>query len=135
MRGHLTVAVLAATLPISKSSAHEQHHKTHHKGCNTHACDKRIDRQWARTHRPMKSAMASWYAQSGITACGHWGSYSVAHKTLPCDARVRICHKGCVTATVVDRGPFIAGREFDLTPSVKNTIGCSDLCTIRYRVK
>ena len=28
-----------------------------------------------------------------------------------------------VRARVVDRGPFVAGREFDLTPAVKRALG------------
>lgn len=50
----------------------------------------------------------------------------VANKTLPCGTHVRVClnRSGpCVDVTVVDRGPYIAGREFDLTEATANAIG------------
>jgi rare lipoprotein A (peptidoglycan hydrolase) len=39
---------------------------------------------------------------------------------------------GTVTVPVVDRGPFIAGREFDLTAATKSALGCPDLCTLEW---
>src|SRR5207248_1548233 len=33
-------------------------------------------------------------------------------------------------APVVDRGPYVAGRELDLSPRVKAALGCTDLCTV-----
>ena len=60
-------------------------------------------------------------------ACGGRPSDSVrgvAHKSLPCGMRVTL-RKGdrIVRARVVDRGPFVAGRELDLTPAVKRALG------------
>lgn len=79
----------------------------------------------ARKQPPMTTAVASVYdAAGGPIACGG-DSYAlgVANKTLPCGTRLRICYHGCVTAIVFDRGPFIAGREFDLSRAVENAIG------------
>ncbi|HKY50598.1 MAG TPA: septal ring lytic transglycosylase RlpA family protein [Candidatus Limnocylindria bacterium] len=57
-----------------------------------------------------------------------WG---VAHKSLPCGTMVTLTHgANTVTVPVVDRGPYIAGRELDLSPRVKAALGCSDLCTL-----
>lgn len=56
---------------------------------------------------------------SGYFACG--GRYlkttmGVAHKTLPCGTLVQLRYKGrSITVPVVDRGPYGAGMEFDLT--------------------
>jgi rare lipoprotein A (peptidoglycan hydrolase) len=82
----------------------------------------------------MPKAQASWYYDAGGTACGFHRKYGVAHKTLPCGTAVRMCKQRCVTAVVQDRGPFIAGREFDLNPALKGALGCGDICTLHYRV-
>jgi rare lipoprotein A (peptidoglycan hydrolase) len=82
----------------------------------------------------MSTALASWYYDAGATACGIHAYLGVAHKTLPCGTFVRMCKVHCVTARVQDRGPFIAGREFDLNPALKSALGCGDLCTVHYRV-
>jgi hypothetical protein len=73
-----------------------------------------------------RQTFASWYGpgfMGGRTACGStlgYGTLGVANKTLPCGTRVTF-HYGShtVTARVVDRGPYVAGREWDLTPAVK----------------
>lgn len=64
----------------------------------------------------------SWYGPGFYgrrTACGLALTTSlvgVAHKTLPCGTMVTFRNKGrTVTMPVVDRGPYVAGREWDLT--------------------
>jgi rare lipoprotein A len=49
----------------------------------------------------------------------------VAHKTLRCGSRVRVCvRRGrCVTVRVADRGPYIHGRVLDLTPGAVKALG------------
>lgn len=48
----------------------------------------------------------------------------VAHKSLPCGSRLRVCNAGvCVTVRVADRGPYIPGRVLDLTPGVIKAFG------------
>jgi rare lipoprotein A len=50
----------------------------------------------------------------------------VANKTLPCGTRVRVClnrRRPCVNVRVVDRGPYVAGRSFDLTEATARRIG------------
>lgn len=47
----------------------------------------------------------------------------VANKSLPCGTRVRVCLRGCVDVRVVDRGPFIAGRGWDLTEATARAVG------------
>jgi hypothetical protein len=53
------------------------------------------------------------------TACGKTLTKTlagVAHRTLPCGTRVTFRYKGVtLTVPVVDRGPFVAGRTWDLT--------------------
>jgi hypothetical protein len=62
-----------------------------------------------------------------------WG---VAHKSLPCGTMVTLTHgANTVTVPVVDRGPYIAGRELDLSPRVKAALGCTDLCTVVMQLR
>lgn len=60
---------------------------------------------------------ASWYSGGG-TACGDRTvqPMTAAHKSLPCNAVVRVTARGgrAVTVTIRDRGPFIRGRIIDL---------------------
>lgn len=73
-----------------------------------------------------RQTVASWYGPGfigGRTACGSTlsaGTMGVANKTLPCGTRVIFHYHGhTVRARVVDRGPYVGGREWDLTPAVK----------------
>jgi rare lipoprotein A len=72
-------------------------------------------------------AEASWYGGGGSMACGGWLSSStlgVANKTLPCGTLVTLRYGGrTVRVPVVDRGPYVAGREFDLTEATKQALG------------
>jgi rare lipoprotein A len=76
-------------------------------------------------------AVASWYGGGGQTACG--GSLTsstqgVANKTLPCGTLVTLHYGGrTVRVPVIDRGPFVPGREFDLTEATKRALGFGDL--------
>jgi rare lipoprotein A len=67
-------------------------------------------------------AVASWYGPGlygNHLACGgrlRHGRLGVAHKTLPCGSKVTLRHHGrVVRVRVIDRGPYVAGREYDLT--------------------
>jgi rare lipoprotein A len=72
-------------------------------------------------------AGASWYGGGGSLACGGWltsATLGVANKTLPCGTLVTIRYGGhTVRVPVVDRGPYVAGREFDLTEATKRALG------------
>lgn len=83
--------------------------------------------------------VASWYGPSfygHTTACGQIltpETVGVAHKTLPCGTLVTLRHgERTFTAPVIDRGPFVQGREFDLTRPVKDALDCSDLCVVSW---
>ena len=73
-------------------------------------------------HRLPAGAAASYYGPGlygdGL-ACGGTlqpGTLGVANKTLPCGTMVTLRYHGrTVTVPVVDRGPYVAGRDFDLT--------------------
>jgi rare lipoprotein A len=80
--------------------------------------------------RVYRSSAASWYGPGllgGRTACGgtlNSTTLGVANRTLPCGTKVTFHYHGrTVTAKVIDRGPFAAGREWDLTPATKEKLG------------
>jgi rare lipoprotein A len=52
---------------------------------------------------------------------------TAAHRTLPFDTKVKVCHHGCVVVRINDRGPFVRGRDIDLTPAAARAIGLDDV--------
>ena len=91
--------------------------------------------------RGWQSARVSWYGPGfyGNTMAGGGTltptSMVVAHRSLPFGTRIEFSYKGrkCV-AVVRDRGPFIAGRVFDLGPGTAKTLGFSGVGTVNYRI-
>lgn len=87
-----------------------------------------------------KTAVASHYGRNltGTGANGEKiGPYSmiVAHRTLPFGTLVEIEYKGKrAVARVADRGPYTAGRTFDLGPGVVRVLDFSGVHEIRYRI-
>jgi rare lipoprotein A len=75
-------------------------------------------------------ALASWYGPGFYgrrTGCGGTLGYSqlgVAHKTLPCGTKVTLRHNGRrVRVPVIDRGPYVGAREYDLTGATARKLG------------
>jgi rare lipoprotein A len=75
-------------------------------------------------------AGASWYGGGGGLACGGEltsTTMGVANKTLPCGSQVTLRYGDrTVRVRVIDRGPYVAGREFDLTEATKRALGFGD---------
>jgi hypothetical protein len=74
----------------------------------------------------------SWYGPGFYgrrTACGYALTSSlvgVAHRTLPCGSHVTFRNPAngqVVVATVVDRGPFVPGRTWDMTAGLCRALG------------
>lgn len=102
------------------------------------------------TQAPAKApmyAVASFYAAAGgPLACGGVASsweLIIANKSLPCGAVVRLCfpprgrHKRCARTVVRDRGPYVAGRTFDLSMAVVSALGfpvSAGVATVGYTV-
>lgn len=84
-----------------------------------------------------RHAHASYYGPglygNGV-ACGGTltpGTMGVAHKTLPCGTKVKFRYRGrSVTVPVIDRGPYVAGREYDLTEAVKHRLRFPGIGTV-----
>ena len=77
-----------------------------------------------------RRAAASWYGPGlfgSHLACGGCltpGTLGVANKSLPCGTKVTLRYRGrSVRVPVVDRGPYVAGREYDLTSATKARLG------------
>jgi rare lipoprotein A (peptidoglycan hydrolase) len=77
-----------------------------------------------------RSAYASWYGPGlfgNTLGCGGRlspGSLGVAHKSLPCGTKVTFRHRGrVVRVRVIDRGPYVGGREYDLTAATARRLG------------
>ncbi len=76
-----------------------------------------------------------WLAANGLPIQFLPDTWGVAHKSLPCGTMVTLTHgANSVTVPVVDRGPYVVGREFDLSPRVKAALNCTDLCTVVVQV-
>ena len=85
---------------------------------------------------------ASWYdcAKPGecskrkITASGQKfnpNALTAAHKTLPFGTKLKVTHKGrSVIVRINDRGPFIKGRQLDLSRAAARKIGCVGVCRV-----
>jgi rare lipoprotein A len=79
----------------------------------------------------MVYTVASWYYDAGQTACGFHAGYGVASKSLPCGTRVTFSYGGrSVVAVVDDRGPYVAGRTYDLNQNTAATLGVHGVQTV-----
>jgi len=84
-----------------------------------------------------RTAYASWYGPGlygNRTACGQTlspGTIGVAHKSMPCGTKLKLRHgNNTVRVRVIDRGPYVGGREFDLTEATRNRLGFGSTGTI-----
>src|SRR6516164_6655852 len=48
---------------------------------------------------------------------------TAAHRRLPFGTRVRVRRSSCVTVRINDRGPWVPGRDIDLSPAAARAIG------------
>lgn len=94
-------------------------------------------RHLAGTAHIYRRALASWYGPGlygGHLACGGRltpGTLGVANKSLPCGTKVTLHYRGrTVRVPVVDRGPYVGAREFDLTAATKARLGFGSTGTV-----
>ena len=79
-----------------------------------------------------RTAHASWYGPGlygNHLGCGgtlYTGTLGVANKSLPCGTKVTLRNGSrSVRVRVIDRGPYVGGREYDLTAATAQRIGFS----------
>lgn len=85
----------------------------------------------SRMHRVVRryNARASWYRHGKITANGERYNpmgYTAAHRSLPFGTIVRLTNPEngrVVVIRINDRGPFVRGREFDLSLGSARALG------------
>ncbi len=89
----------------------------------------------------VRSMVASYYSsvlEGEPTASGEAYQperYTAAHKTLPLGTEVRVRYGGeAVEVVVNDRGPFVAGRDIDLSLAAAREIGLTAPGTAPVRV-
>lgn len=73
----------------------------------------------------------------GLACGGVLGRHQlgVAHKTAPCGTLITFTYNGrSLTVPVIDRGPYIAGREWDLTGATAEALGFPGLGDIEWHV-
>lgn len=96
--------------------------------------------------KPLKvwTGIASWYGprfQGRVTANGEpfdMTALTAAHPTLPFGSLVRVTNPRSGKSQVVrinDRGPFIEGRELDVSYAVANKIGLINGGLVRLRLE
>jgi rare lipoprotein A (peptidoglycan hydrolase) len=70
------------------------------------------------------------------TACGQRlgaETLGVAHPVLPCGVKIYLAYEGTrVLTEVIDRGPFVPGREFDVTKALAERMGLHGTQPIRW---
>jgi rare lipoprotein A len=80
------------------------------------------------------TVLASWYGPGGLTACGEEltpQTLGVANRTLPCGTPVTLRYRHrTLRVRVIDRGPYVTGRDYDLTLATKEALGAGDLTEV-----
>jgi rare lipoprotein A len=70
------------------------------------------------------------------TACGHVvhpDTEGLSHPVLPCGARIYVTYRGeTVLAQVIDRGPNVPGRQFDLSDALARRLGLRGVQEIHW---
>lgn len=116
----------------------KRHHKASRKVCKSkwYELKRKIKKARADCLRNANVAVASHYGRGdgflgGPLACGgrlYAGQIGTAHKTLPCGTILYFktaSGKG-LRVPVIDRGPYIGGRTFDLTSWTADRVGTFD---------
>ena len=86
-----------------------------------------------------RRSVASVYTlYGGPLACGgrlRPEQLGVAHKTAPCGTLVTFRYRGrALRVPVIDRGPYIAGREWDFTGATATALRFPGLGTVEWRL-
>ncbi len=88
--------------------------------------------------------VASWYGpkfhgkQTANTETYNQLAYTAAHKTLPFGTMLRITNpknNRSVIVRINDRGPYVAGRDIDLSKGAAKALGMIDKGVIKVKVE
>jgi hypothetical protein len=93
---------------------------------------------WSLEPRQGVSVASVFRAYGDGLACGGVlgrDQLGVAHKTAPCGTLVTFTYAGrSLTVPVIDRGPYVVGREWDLTGATAEALGFPGLGEIQWKV-
>ncbi len=84
--------------------------------------------------------VSSWYGpgfQGATTASGepfNMYDYTAASPYLPLGTELRVCYQDCVTVRVNDRGPYVSGRNLDLSYAAAQAVGLYGVGTVDVTV-
>ena len=90
--------------------------------------------------RKKEYMVASWYKHGTRTASGEKYDYmgmTAAHKKLPFGTKLRLTRgEQSIIVRINDRGPFIKGRDLDLSMGAAKALGClrMGVCKVEYEV-
>jgi rare lipoprotein A len=80
--------------------------------------------------------LSSWYGpglEGNLTASGEvfdpYNDYTAAHPYLPMGTKLWVCYVDCTVVRVNDRGPYVAGRDLDLSEVAAKDIGLTAVGT------
>lgn len=144
----LLVALSAMAAPAEAFASHRSHRS---RTASVRQRPRRVHRAHvkkrcrAKPARPTgwRRAKVSWYGPGfygrGMAGGGklQLDSMVVAHKRLPFGTLIEFSYKGqTITVPVMDRGPYVAGREFDLGPGPAVALGIDKVGVARldYRI-
>ena len=77
-----------------------------------------------------EALLSSWYGpglEGNVTASGEifnpYYEYTAAHPYLPMGTELEVCYESCTVVRVNDRGPYVGGRDLDLSQAAAEEIG------------
>jgi rare lipoprotein A len=80
--------------------------------------------------------LSSWYGpglEGNLTASGEvfdpYNDYTAAHPYLPMGTELEVCYVDCTVVRVNDRGPYVAGRDLDLSQVAAEEVGLTAVGT------
>ena len=122
MRASLNILLVAVSISVFMGCARSKANLR-----TTHALRASQGKSW--------NGIASWYGRKFHGRCTASGEifdmreHTAAHRTLPFGTRIRVTNMRNGRRTIVrvnDRGPFVAGREIDLSYAAARDIGILD---------
>ncbi len=114
-------------------------HAAQHAALSAAAADLAGLLPWTQELKSNRVSVASVFRDYGLgLACGGVlgrQQIGVAHKTAPCGTIIAFSYGGrTLEVPVIDRGPYIAGREWDLTGATAQALGFPGLGQISWSV-
>jgi len=90
---------------------------------------------------PWKTWVASWYGEESgrVTASGEPfrpQGLTAAHRSLPFGTMLQVCNgERCVVVRINDRGPYVRGRDLDLSRGAAEALGMIDAGVAQVMVR